>query len=165
MKKRSLWLAAILACFLLGMAGCKSEPRVSDEEAASAVRSEYETLIGYEEETANDLIRALRDGFDVQVHSIKEQEDSVAIHCTLSNYDVCAAFAAVEASGEEMSLDSYGQALAAALEEQSRLELETELPLVIREDGSLRVTFTEEQLDTAMGGLLSYYEQMVEEAE
>lgn len=163
MKKHKLILLFVLTVVLVLQAGCKKEPQVTHEEAATAIQEEFQLLIGNDTEITNPVIATLADGFSVEIISISSIEDAYTIKCILSNYDTIAAFEASKLIEDEMSLEEYAQLIVEILKQQERCQMETQIPLTVLDDGSYRVAFDEEQLDAAMGGFISYYNQLLEE--
>lgn len=150
--------ALCLLPVILAATGCQS---VNVEEADAAIRQELDALIAYDESSTNPLLRAIREGFDVEVLSVESSDDkSFSAKCVLSNHDVAGAFAVVESVEPGTTLIGFAQAISLAFSEQPRLEYETELAIELLDDGTCRAVFTEVQLDAATGGLLSLYNQM-----
>ena len=163
MKKcKIIFLFVLVIAFLL-QAGCAKNPNVTPEDAATAIRNEFQLLVGSDSESSNPVIAAIAEGFTVEVTSVDKVEGGYHVKCILSNYDTVAAFEASEEIEDEMTLDDYGQLMAELLVQQERCRMETEMPLTILDDGSYQVVFNDEQLDAAMGGLISYYNQLLEE--
>ena len=164
MKKcKIIFLFVLVSAFLL-QAGCAKNPKVTPEDAATAIQNEFLLLVGSSDsDSSNPVIAAIAEGFAVEVTSVDKAEGGYLVKCILSNYDTVAAFEASEEIEGEMTLDDYGQLMAELLVQQERCRMETEMPLTILDDGSYQVVFNDEQLDAAMGGLISYYNQLLEE--
>lgn len=163
MKKHKLILLFVLGVFLVLQAGCKKAPQVTHEDAATAIQEEFQLLIGNDAEITNPVIATLSDGFSVEIISISSKEDAYTVKCILSNYDTIAAFEASKLIEGEMSLEEYAQLMVDVLTQQERCKMETQIPLIVLDDGRYQVTFNEEQLDAALGGFISYYNQLLEE--
>lgn len=162
MKKYKLILLFVLTVVLMLQAGCKKEPQVTHEDAAIAIQEEFQLLMGKDAEITNPVIATLSDGFSVEIISIDKNKDVYTVKCILSNYDTIAAFKAINEIGGEMSLDEYAQLMVDILTQQERCIMETKIPLTILDDGRYQATFNEEQLDAALGGFISYYNQLLE---
>ena len=163
MKKcKIIFLFVLVIAFLL-QAGCAKNPKVTPEDAATAIQNEFQLLVGSDSDSSNPVIAAIAEGFSVEVTSVDKAEGGYLVKCVVSNYDTVAAFEASEEIEGEMTLDDDGQLMAGLLAQQERCRMETEMPLTILDDGSYQVVFNDEQLDAAMGGLISYYNQLLEE--
>lgn len=159
MRRRLLILVVALVAVSSVLVGCS---KLSSEDAAATIQREYETVIGYDAERSSQPLQAIRDNFAVEVLSVDKSEGGHVVKCILSNCNAVAAFEALSDSTGEMTLSDYAQALSERIVEQERVELETEMTVVSSEDGSYETSFTDEQLDTATGGLISYYLQLAE---
>lgn len=161
MRRRLALLAmgVLLVAAFSVLAGCS---RLSSEDAAATIQREYEAVIGYDAERSGQPLQAIRDGFAVEILSVDKSEGGYVVKCILSNCDVAAAFEAIDDSADEMTLSGYAQVLSDEISGQERVELETEMTIVAGEDGSYETSFTDEQLNGATGGLISYYMQLSE---
>lgn len=138
-----------------------SRNKPSEEETVLVIKTEFEKLLGYENETSNPLIKEIQNGFDVKVHSVSKKKNEYIVLCTFSNYDISQAFANL-ACNDEMSLKEFSEMFVNELKQQAKVNYDTELTIVSSEDGYI-TSFTEEQLDSATGGLVSYYKSIFEE--
>ena len=163
-SKNKHLLIGVIALIVFGVIAVllvTSRNKPSEEEAVSVIKTEFKQLLGYEAETTNPLIREIQNGFDVKVHSISKKKNEYIVSCTFSNYDISQAFANLE-SNDEMSLKEFSEMFVNELKQQAKVNCDTELILVSSEDGYI-TSFTEEQLDSATGGLISYYKSISEE--
>lgn len=165
MKKYLLCFITMLFVALLFLSGCANNKRLSQEDAATLIQQEYETLIGYDAEKKTQPISTIHDYFAIDILSVRREKDKYIVQCILSNQNVSKAFEILNSSTNEMTLNNYMQVLTEEITKQERIELETEMIVLVNEDGSYYVSFTDEQLDAAMGGLISYYMQIVEEVD
>lgn len=134
---------------------------ITEEDATEAINNEFILLLGGDTENANPIIDTLRNGFEVEVLSItKIDANSYRIECLFSNYDVLKAFDLFSSTNTEISLNDFVHTLTNRLMEQPKITSDTELTLVINDDHTYQVTFTEKDLDYATGGFLSFYYQM-----
>lgn len=103
----------------------------------------------------NRVLKSVAENAIIEVESVSWGIQKVDATCTVSNYDIAAAFAAMTADDSEMTYDEYEQQFMVCLSEQPRIEHQETFTLnKIR--GSYTVVFTNAQLDHLMGGFLTY---------
>lgn len=147
----------VFALILSGIVWVLNVNSVDKESLEEAIYDEYAVLTGYARENTNSLIKTLYDGFEVEVMSASEKEGTITAQCSFSNYDVAAAFYSLSGN-TEMTYADYMQELTKAVQSQDKLQHETTVAVVVEVDVGYNVSFTDAQLDMAMGGFLSYYQ-------
>ena len=165
-KNMGLLIGIIVAAavIILGVGAVlffKLSHMLPEEVAISAVKNEFDQLIGYDEENSSPLIKEIHSGFDVEVKKVTKKGDEYIVTCVLSNYDMKQAMETMDA-GFEMTLKEYTELFANHLKGQKKVTFETKLVIVKEKDG-YRAFFTEEQLNAATGGLIGSYKSMYEE--
>ena len=132
---------------------------LSDEKTAveTAIREELGAVLGYGD-YCSPFLKAIVENFGVHVKSVSNEAGQSYAVCTFSNYDVAAAFSKIQAT-KEMTYDEYMNTIVQLLNKQKRVEKEVKV-LIVEENGVMRAQLTEEQLDIATGGLLTYYSNM-----
>lgn len=134
---------------------------ITEENVIEAIHNEFSLILGGDTETLNPIINTLHNGFEVEVISIaKIDAKSYRIKCLFSNYDVFKAFESFTDTNTEISLNDFVHTMTNRLMEQPKITNETELTLVISDDRTCQVAFTEKDLNYAMGGFLAFYYQM-----
>ena len=138
-------------------------------EVSQAIVDEFANLIGYSVETSTPIVSTIYNGFSVTVNSItlvdasddtNDAENMFLAVCTLENYDVSKAYTAMETQTQEMTADDFYHLFAQQFELSDRLSKEHSLLINQNEDGTYSAVFTEQALDTAMGGFLSYFAEL-----
>lgn len=163
-SKSNKIVKGIIVCVLavvLGIVGITcflSMDHVDEYALEEAIREEYAILTGYSTDGVNSLITTLYNGFEVDVLSTEDQNGEIKVKCCFSNYDVAAAFIALNGIDADMTYTNYMQELTKTVEDQEKLRQEVTVLVVADVDNQYTVKFTEEQLDLAMGGFLSYYQ-------
>lgn len=131
-------------------------------EVSQAINSEFSELIWYNsEETSTPILDALHSGFSVRINSIsasETDENVFDVACVLENYDVSEAYASVGVQTQDMKVEDFCQLFAQQLTQSRRLAKKYTIKVTKNEKGIYSVAFTEESLDTAMGGFISYFD-------
>lgn len=167
MKNIVIVCTVIFACVLAAFAiarvlGSDDNNAMLSSAIADAITDEYALLIGYEETGANPLIDTLYEGFVVEVHKVKQHDNQYVAHCTFSNYDIPLAMD-ILVEEKTITYESYYNKLVEILKKQPLISCEVEINVSANEDETFCAYFTEDQLDKAMGGFLSYYWRLQEE--
>lgn len=138
---------------------------LDETSALEAIRNEFKAVINYNEDQSNNpLMAKICEGFEVEILSFKKKKEDYVVKCNLSNYDVVSAFNSIDTINKEMTLEEYGEMISSVVGEQEKLSTEAEIKLSIVND-EYRIIFTEEQIDAATGGLISYYKNLLGEVE
>lgn len=167
-KRRNLWI--VCPCIVIGLLAIVAltinltsrKGMVSEEDAVAAIQSEFNILIGSEQEIVSPLISLLEDGFEVHITSIdKIDGKTYSIACELSNYNVINGFNKMTEIGGDMSLNEYSSSLIEYIRQQPKTVTNVEIKLSKNEQGEYVASFTEEQLNYAVGGLITYYAEIL----
>lgn len=163
MKKKYLFC---MFCFLiLILSACGTSTKgISEEEVKDVLTEEFHSLIQYdqEDENANPLIRVIEEGFEISDIQISKSNDQYYIDCIISNYDVNGAISSFEESQENISLEEYADMISNAIK-ASEKKSSPEQFTIVQTDSGYEVQYTEEQLDDALGGLITYYNGLTSE--
>lgn len=120
------------------------------------IRSELYVILGCDKEPKNFLVNAIYQNFSVEIKRVVNQDGTIVAECVFRNKDFASAIREIEGGSEKSTYAEYQSRLIDALNRQSELET-TEHLIFSEKDGALVVTLTEQQLDNATGGLLTYY--------
>lgn len=120
------------------------------------ILSELYVILGCDKEPKNLLVNAIYQNFSVEIKSVVNQDEKDVAECVFRNKNFASAVKEIESGSETISYAEYQSCLIDALSRQSELET-TEQLIFSEKDGALVVTLTEQQLDNATGGLLTYY--------
>ena len=121
-----------------------------------AICSELYIILGCDKNPENKLINTIHQNFSVEIKSVNKQEDTIVAECVFRNKDFALAVREIGDSSERITYSEYLSLLISSLNRQP--EVEAMEQIVLREkDGTLVVAFTEQQLDSATGGLLTYF--------
>lgn len=120
------------------------------------IRSELYVILGCDKEPKNLLVNAIYQNFSVEIKGVVNQDGKNVAECVFRNKDFASAVREIESSSEKYTYAEYQSRLINALSHQSEIKT-TEQLIFSEKDGTLSVTLTEEQLDNATGGLLTYY--------
>ena len=113
-------------------------------------------ILGCDKNPENKLINTIHQNFSVEIKSVNKQEDTIVAECVFRNKDFALAVREIGDSSERITYSEYLSLLISSLNRQP--EVEAMEQIVLREkDGTLVVAFTEQQLDSATGGLLTYF--------
>lgn len=103
----------------------------------------------------NRVLQAIVDNAQIEVNHISWGVRAVNVTCTVSNYDISAAFETIVDNEGEMSFAEFEQQFLNCLSEQSRLEYQ-EIVALKRAGNAYSVSYTNSQLDHLTGGLFTY---------
>ena len=129
---------------------------ISYDSYEELTRSELYVILGCDKEPKNLLVNAIYQNFSVEIKSVANQDGKNVAECVFRNKDFASAVREIEDSSEKFTYAEYQSRLINALSHQSELETTEQLIFSVK-DGALVVTLTEQQLDNATGGLLTYY--------
>lgn len=159
-KNKIIWIVIIAAVIVLGAVTAifiKSRHMLSKETVVVAIEQEFEQLIGYDEESS-PLIKAIHDGFEVEIKTVSRDKDTYKVTCILSNHNLEKALERIEISSD-ITLKEYAKKVEENFKKQERITYETQIVIVV-ENNKYRATFTEQQLNAATGGLIDSYNTM-----
>lgn len=163
--KRGLgvFVLCLLMISLLSACGVSSK-ELSEEEVKNVLTKEFHVLIKYDQEDAdvNPMVKVLEEGFEVSDIQVKKSNGQYEVDCVISNYDVNKALASMEGTQANISLEEYADMISNAIKTAEKISSPEQFT-IIQTDSGYEVQYTEEQLDDALGGLISYYNGLTSE--
>ena len=133
---------------------------ISTEDTCNLVRKEFSDTLGLAED-ANPLTKLIYDHFSIKVTSITGTEAAGEIHCIVSNRNVSDILTNIFSFSEEYTIETYTAALSAAFNNSPICSKELTIS-IHKENEIFTIELTDEQFDACSGGLLSYYETLME---
>lgn len=103
----------------------------------------------------NRILEVVVENAIIEVESVSWGIQEIRAKCTVSNYDIAAAFATITADDGEMTYDEFEQQFMTCLSAQPRVEHQETFTLR-KIHGAYTVAFSNEQLDHLTGGFLTY---------
>lgn len=161
LKKQMLLL--FILCIALLLTSCRKTVSLNEDTAEQIIMTEFSEVLNYDENKSNPLILALYNGFNVSVEDIDKQKVGYSVNCTISNYDTKYAFQKMEKVTNTMELERFIENLANIMENGELISMNIKLPIWEDENGEYKTQFTEEQMDIALGGFLTYYSELMGE--
>lgn len=167
MKKRVFIMLIILSLICIsGLFYYFNYGRVnlSESEAKRVIQESFEQFLNYKDDNNRTLLKAVKDNFKVEVQKIRRKDDDYVVTCMISNHNLAEAIESTQLK-EETTLTKYNQLLSESFNKASVQSKKMDVAIIKDENGNLVAKFTEDQVDIATGGMISYFNNLVKQGD